>query len=209
LIIVIMLQLTQINPLFYSPLIVFNNEELLYINSIVWHEIEQRMTAEIGVDRSNWGGWHSDDDFFDRSEQGHVTLQTLILDAIQQATTSIAPKFDLDRYMMNVEGWVNVANRSCLNTPHDHPAWVWSGCYYVKVPKQDKEYGGKVEFMDHRTNIRTLTVDGAPCFASKFSVMPKAGMLIIFPSYLRHWVYPNESDESRVSIAFNARFISK
>ena len=28
----------------------------------------------------------------------------------------------------------------------------------------------------------------------------------MFPSYLRHWVYPNESEEERVTIAFNARF---
>jgi hypothetical protein len=31
-------------------------------------------------------------------------------------------------------------------------------------------------------------------------------MLLMFPSYLRHWVYPNESDQDRVTIAFNVRF---
>lgn len=204
-----MFSISRINPLFYSPLIIFNNEGLEDINHSLWNEIEQRMATETGLERSNRGGWHSGDDFFNRSEQAHVVLQTLILDAIQKATTSIAPEFKTDKYMMDVEGWVNVAHRYCLNTPHDHPGWVWSGCYYVKIPKQDKEHGGRIEFMDHRTNIRTLTVAGAPCFASKYSVPPKAGMLILFPSYLRHWVYPNESEEPRVSVAFNARFISK
>ena len=32
--------------------------------------------------------------------------------------------------------------------------------------------------------------------------------MIIFPSYLRHWVYPNEEESERVSIAFNIRYSS-
>ena len=39
------------------------------------------------------------------------------------------------------------------------------------------------------------------------SVKPKAGLLMIFPSYLRHWVYPNEEESERVSIAFNIRYL--
>lgn len=83
---------------------------------------------------------------------------------------------------------------------------MWSGCYYVSVPKGDKELSGNIEFFDTCTNVRTLTVDGAACFASKFVMKPRAGMLLMFPSYLRHWVYPNDSDEDRVTIAFNVRF---
>jgi len=30
--------------------------------------------------------------------------------------------------------------------------------------------------------------------------------MILFPSYLVHWVYPNEADTERWSIAFNATF---
>jgi DTW domain-containing protein YfiP len=54
--------------------------------------------------------------------------------------------------------------------------------------------------------VRTLTVDSAACFASKFVMKPQAGMLLMYPSYLRLWVYPNESEEDRVTVAFNTRF---
>jgi hypothetical protein len=46
-------------------------------------------------------------------------------------------------------------------------------------------------------------------FAPKIRKRPQAGTLLVFPSYLRHWVYPNEQDDLRISIAFNAKFRMK
>jgi uncharacterized protein (TIGR02466 family) len=94
-----------------------------------------------------------------------------------------------------------------LNTPHDHPAWVWSGRYFVRVPEGEGKRSGSIEFFDVRINVRRLTVDGAPCFPSTFITKPKAGMLPLFSSCLHHWVCPNESAEEWVTIAFNARFV--
>ena len=36
----------------------------------------------------------------------------------------------------------------------------------------------------------------------------KEGKIIIFPSWLMHYVDPNPNDSTRVSIAFNAKYIS-
>jgi uncharacterized protein (TIGR02466 family) len=55
----------------------------------------------------------------------------------------------------------------------------------------------------------TLTIDGAACFAGKYRLSPQTGQLLNFPSWLRHWVYPNESNELRVSVAFNLRFVKR
>lgn len=198
--------LQGIQPLFYSPLSIFTLEDAGALNAELLDEINVMRSHSPGLDRSNWQGWHSNDDFFERSEPGCQVLRKHIVDAIQQCTSAVSPGFDFSLYDIQGEGWVNVLGRGGLNTPHDHPAWVWSGCYYVSVPDGDKELSGNIEFFDTRTNVRTLTVDGAACFASKFQMKPKAGMLLMFPSYLRHWVYPNESDEERVSIAFNVRF---
>jgi len=30
--------------------------------------------------------------------------------------------------------------------------------------------------------------------------------VLIFPAYLVHWVHPNDSDEDRITIAFNGHF---
>lgn len=200
------LKLQGMQPLFYSPLTVFELQDAATLNAQLLAEAGAIRAQSPGVERSNWHGWHSNDDFFERSEPGCRTLRQHIVEAIQLCTRNVSPGFDFSLYDIQAEGWINMLGRGGLNTPHDHPAWVWSGCYYVSLPDGDQELSGNIEFFDTRTNIRTLTVDGAACFASKFKMKPKAGMLLMFPSYLRHWVYPNESDEERVTIAFNVRF---
>ncbi len=200
------LKLQGMQPLFYSPLTVFELEDAADLNKLLLKEIETLKAQSPGMERSNWRGWHSEDDFFMRTEPGFQALRNHIVEATQLCTRNISPNFDFPLYSIQAEGWVNVLANGGLNTPHDHPNWTWSGCYYVSVPESDKELSGSIEFFDTRTNVRTLTVDGAACFASKFVMKPKAGMLLMFPSYLRHWVYPNESEEERVTIAFNARF---
>ncbi|NJD06620.1 MAG: hypothetical protein FIA97_09000 [Methylococcaceae bacterium] len=198
-----------LHPLFFSPLAVFQLENADDLNDLLLEEAVNRRADSPGLDRSNWQGWHSEDDFFQREEPGCLRLGEYMLDAVRGCTLAVSPEFDFDRYTIQAEGWINVLGRGGLNTPHDHPAWVWSGCYYVKVPEGENPLSGSIEFFDTRTNVRTLTVDAAACFASKFVMKPKPGMLLMFPSYLRHWVYPNDSDEERVTVAFNARFVRR
>jgi uncharacterized protein (TIGR02466 family) len=201
------LTLQGMQPLFYSPLTMFEVDNAVDMNAQLLEEIADRQAQSPGLDRSNWRGWHSEDDFFERKEPGCLTLRGHILEAVRACTENVSPSFDFSRYGVQAEGWINVLSRGGLNTPHDHPGWVWSGCYYVSVPEGDKDKSGSIEFFDTRTNLRTLTVEGASCFASKFVAKPRSGLMFMFPSYLRHWVYPNESEEDRVSIAFNARFL--
>lgn len=201
------LKLQGMQPLFYSPLTIFELEDANALNTLLLAEVAARRSASPGLERSNWHGWHSEDDFFMRPEPGCQALRQHIVEAVQLCTRNVSPEFDFPNHSIQGEGWINVLGRGGLNTPHDHPAWVWSGCYYVNVPDGDQALSGCIEFFDTRTNIRTLSVEGASCFASKFAMKPKAGMLLIFPSYLRHWVYPNDSDTDRVTIAFNLRFI--
>ena len=46
-------------------------------------------------------------------------------------------------------------------------------------------------------------------FSPKRTLSPTNGMIIVFPSYLRHWVYPNEEDADRITLAFNFKFKPK
>lgn len=195
-----------IQPLFYSPLSIFQLENAEELNLKLLAETAARREHSPGLHRSNIRGWHSEDDFFDRAEPGCQTLRGHIIAAIRACTQSVSNGFDFGRFGIQAEGWINVLEPGGLNAPHDHPGWVWSGSYYIKVPEIDRDRSGNIEFFDPRTNVRTLTVDGAACFASNYPIKPQAGMLLIFPAYLRHWVYPNQSQEERVTVAFNARF---
>lgn len=76
-------------------------------------------------------------------------------------------------------GWANIQTGRTWDTDppwHSHRPATLSGCYYVNVNEKDDE--GRLEFM----NPGTDTVFQP----QTFSIKPKAGHMVIFPSYLRH-----------------------
>lgn len=194
-------------PLFSAPLAAFHISCVATLNATLIAETRALHTNSSGQNRSNQNGWHSDDDFFDRKEPGCCRLQSHILDSVRQATVGIAPDFNFAAQDVQIEGWININGRGGFNAPHDHPGWAWSGCYYITAPEGNSARSGCIEFLDSRTNLQSPTVKGAACFQSKYMVKPRPGMLLLFPSWLRHWVYPNEDDTERITIAFNARFV--
>ena len=125
----------------------------------------------------------------------------------------------------NFEQWLNVNQKGDFNPPHIHPGHHYSGCYYVNFP----EDSGHIHFLDPRPQHRIASPDlpnrpdppdsnteesGNPYAvtnsydSSVFTYKIKEGKIIIFPSWLMHYVDPNPNDSTRVSIAFNAKYIS-
>ncbi len=203
------MEATGIELLFASPLVKFRIASASELNNELVREVETIRATSAGVKRSNRNGWHSEDDLFQRTEPGLARLAQHMITAVSQATLAVSPDFEVTNWSMQLEGWINVNDRGCYNAPHDHPGFAWSGCYYVKVPPNAAGDGGSIEFLDPRTNARVPTVEGAACFLDTRKIKPDAGLMLLFPSYLRHWVYPNDEDEQRISIAFNARFVPR
>lgn len=199
------LQLRHVEPLFFSPLLSFELSEAGPLNAGLLSEALARREASPGLQRSNLEGWHSEDDFFERQEPACLALRAHILEAVRKATLQLSPDFDFQQMGIQAEGWINILPPGGMNAPHAHPDWVWSGCYYVHTPEAPGR-SGSLEFLDARTHVRALSIEGAACSAGNYRVQPRAGELLLFPSHLKHWVAPNRSEESRVSIAFNARF---
>ena len=85
----------------------------------------------------------------------------------------------------------------------------WSGVYYISQPHTNHKYSGKLEFLDPRSDLPNWRIIGGPAFRPKRRFRPQEGEIVIFPSYLTHWVYPNDTDENRLSLAFNATFKRK
>ena len=136
------------------------------------------------------------------------------MEAVGEATKRLSPNFDFKSNELQMEGWINVNPPGAFNVPHAHPSFALSGTYYVSIPSDSASiapdaHSGAFEFLDPRVNAAALSIEGATCFDPGVIVKPKAGLLIIFPSYLRHWVYPNEEESERVSIAFNIRYLKR
>jgi uncharacterized protein (TIGR02466 family) len=99
-----------------------------------------------------------------------------------------------------VYAWAVVLERAGYQSPHIHPtAWL-SGVYYPKVPaivSQGNDEQGWIEFGAPPPELALSPV--APIRRIK----PEEGLLVLFPSYFYHRTLAYDSDEARISIAFD------
>jgi uncharacterized protein (TIGR02466 family) len=171
-----------------------------------WREADKE-----GVHKSNNRGWHSTTDIFTRTEETFIATRRAVIECCNASTKTVAPGIDLDKFQILGEGWVNINPQHGFNAPHDHPGFTWSAVYYVKMPTVDNpdSKSGRIEFLDPRTNIAAMALEfsrTSDFFAPKQVFKPKENQIIVFPSYLRHWVYPNDEDADRISMAFNIKY---
>ena len=107
--------------------------------------------------------------------------------------------------------WINISGKHNYNRLHSHNGSFISGVYYIKVPKNS----GAIVFENPSCmfientfkKFDNLTFSGAEDFNSynspEWRIEPLVGQLIMFPSYLRHYVEENQSDDDRISLSFN------
>ena len=197
---------TKYEKLFSTPLVRFRVPEHEALNSALLNEGARLRGLSDGVTKSNRGGWHSEGNLFDNDAECIQTLRVLAEESVHQATRKIGAKTDPKSLRLKLFAWMNANPPGGFNAPHTHPGAHWSGVYYVSQPEIEVGNSGMIEFLDPRTDLPNWRILNAGAFRMKKKLRPQAGEIILFPSYLVHWVYPNEADDERVSIAFNATF---
>jgi uncharacterized protein (TIGR02466 family) len=165
---------------------------------------EARRAASRGVTKSNRGGWHSEGNLFDDPAEPVQTLRAAARLSVLEANRAVGAKLEPERMEMKLFAWMNMNPTGGFNAPHTHPGAHWSGVYYVRQPEVETGNSGMIEFLDPRSDLPAWRVLQSRAFRSKRKIRPEAGEIVIFPSYLVHWVYPNETGGERVTIAFNA-----
>ncbi len=199
-----MLEKVKYQKLFSTPLFRFHFPEFAELNQALLAEGAAMRGESEGVTKSNRGGWHSKGNLFSRKAPCIKILEALAGEAVAKSTSDIGSKADFDSLDLKLFGWMNANPTGGLNAPHTHPGAHWSGVYYVAQPEIEEGNSGMIEFLDPRTDLPHWRILDAPPFRTRKKFRPKPGNLVIFPSYLVHWVYPNESDQERITIAFNA-----
>lgn len=169
------------------------------LQDVIDYSYELKNESE-GEKRSNYGGWHSSNV---ETKEGRLKP---LFDEIQTRLDELHIQlgFKTTKKQSIRDCWININYKNSQNVIHMHPRSFFSGCFYVKVP----ENSGSIVF---NTPMKTLswvihTNDievGNAYNTSQVVIKPKTGMLLFFPSWLEHYVQPNESDEDRISIAFN------
>jgi len=101
--------------------------------------------------------------------------------------------------------WANISPPGDGHRPHTHPNNYLSGVYYI----QTQDGANTISFDDPRpqTNIiapRTSEITDEN--AGQIHITTRDGLLILFPAWLQHQVPRNNSQQARISVAFNIMF---
>ncbi len=112
--------------------------------------------------------------------------------------------FDLaGRVLTMTDCWLNVMPQQVVHTNHMHPLATVSGTFYVETPPGCA--GLKVEDprLDRYMAAPPRKSPARRANQTWVEFPAHAGHLILFESWLRHEVPPNQSKAQRVSVSFN------
>ena len=181
----------------YDHQCIVNNESLAKV-------ITNRSLAESSRELSNVGGWQSNDDLAEDVQF------TDLISFVRQKLLKVAlhNNYIDELKFVIVNMWANINEHRDFNKAHLHPNSDWSFAYYVKVT----EDSGGIVFCDPRVRRVMRVQDDILIDYSNgsqhsiYTVNPLNGKLVIFPSYLEHYVEPNLTQETRISISGNIRY---
>lgn len=93
---------------------------------------------------------------------------------------------DMDRYESHLKGWITGHGDNYSMAMHNHSGAQFSAVYYVMAEEQNQ--GGKIYFMDPRSNANRGYDNFFQHHFKPFELMPKSGDFVIFPSFVYHYV---------------------
>ncbi|HME39236.1 MAG TPA: TIGR02466 family protein [Steroidobacteraceae bacterium] len=121
--------------------------------------------------------------------------------AVRAACTSALGEMGKGNIAFGLQSWINLHDRGGFNFSHMHEGSLLSGSFYLHVPRGS----GQFVFRDPRPGVIHGSVKGGvPNGHADVHLTPSAGLLVLFPCWMEHYVEPHDSDEPRITIAFNA-----
>ncbi len=166
--------------------------------ALAWRNKEPELAGN-----SNEGGWHSQSienvDLLPPDIRDPLTQMVVELDkAIEYCRTSAGfPPLEMQNF------WINVNGPGAYHTLHNHQDAMLSGVFYIDVPTDnmgDLQFyrGDEAQYYipDNLSTYNTIT-------STMATYPPKPGMVVIFPSWVKHAVKQNRSDAERIAISFN------
>ncbi len=189
-----------------TPIGRFRLSESAALNQGLRRIILEREAAQPSDDFANVGGWHSKMDLWEWPHPEIQQLKPQILEAARHMM-AVAAGGQLPAGRVAVRAWANVSRRGNYHRLHNHPNAAWSGVYYVDAggSAPEQPLSGVLELCDPRPFTEMIHAPGDPY--GKRAVFPaEAGTMVLFPSWLYHFVNPFVGDGQRISIAFNVQW---
>lgn len=203
----------SVRLVFATPIVVHdwpNSEELNEALEKIVRASEAGDKDGYGV-RSNAGGWQSPGNLITWPEPAIDIFRQRIEKMVNNLLQETARDIGRDRsFELLIDAWANINRKGNYNIVHTHPNCMYSGVYYVQQGDTEKTipYSGLLEILDPREAANYIQIRHSVFDAREF-VDNVPGRMLLWPSWLKHWVHPYEGEGERISIAFNVNVIEK
>jgi|688.fasta_scaffold1087911_1 uncharacterized protein (TIGR02466 family) len=183
------------NKIFYSTVYLSSIPEI--DNKELLNEIYLIKSQDNGKVMSNFGGWQSS--FYNGDSISKYKQIKGLVDVIESSVKEIFKIWGIEKDNVLKNIWFNVNSSGNFNLPHTHPGTLFSGTYYVDCD----DNSGKIVFLRQDAQEHYLPHTYNEYTHKTYSFLPKPKDVVFFPSYMGHYVEPNQSKIKRVSVAFD------
>ena len=183
-----MIELIFSTPLYYS----FAEEQILTgIQSEISLCIDDIKLQYV----KDWGKTHkiSSDDVFEQYDLAN--LENFIEQNVDKYLNDLQYQGSRE---YKIKAWVAVFETNDYGHIHSHGDADISGVYYFQTNTTD----GELTFYHPAAQVEL-----SRCFnLSLWEHIPMVGKLVMFPGYLKHGIFRNQTTDTRISISFNVFF---
>ena len=187
------------------------NHNIVFPTLISTFDLTGHQCEQLVIEKINLYDSQKDPNLFDNNKERFLNQLDLIelWKTFQTCADMYCEKADIEPIIIG-SSWCKVEKQNGSIQPHKHPQSILSGSYYPYV----EENSSPIIFEDPTTPIRKkfnisrilnneLRGKKENYLFKDYEIYPCKGMLIIFPSHIKHWVPPNPSSK-RCSVIFNS-----
>lgn len=163
--------------------------------------------------KSRTGLFESPFDLFDAVPPALENLKGFIEEALQLAISHVnGGQVEPERICpVFADSWFHITNEGGFHDAHVHNHCSWCGLYYVQAGECAS--GGETETGNGVNRFYSPLMKGgafndygsAYLSANRLDIVPRDGMLVLFPSYLVHSALPYTGKTDRIVISFNCQ----
>jgi uncharacterized protein (TIGR02466 family) len=182
----------QIHGLFPTPVLMTNIDRRFTDEEVIFFTEQSRNTV------TNEGNVTSKDNYVFKQDV-MKTLHEDVLNSVKLYMSNVLNTTD-DVVPYITQSWLNYTKPGQFHHKHEHPNSFLSGVLYINAdPKKDK-----IHFYNNRyRQIKPQLKDWNWWNSDSWWFEVKTGGLVIFPSNLTHMVEQTQSEDTRISLAFN------
>ena len=195
-----------ITPLFPN---FFASEEIDIDNDKLIQHANDLERSGVSADNHKFkSGWQSG--YNDLQHNNLTSIISCIKERVQRIKENVYALYDNAEFEI-LNGWFNRNSPEMLepiasNEPHIHPGSFISFVYYV----QADPHAGNLIMIPNDTSLQLslpndYIKENNIFNCTQYTVMPTTGLLIAFPSWVRHYVESNNSKADRMSFAVNVK----